>query len=344
MADIEINALPAVVTTTANMAFPEEDPGDSNLSKKVTLAQMADQTTIKTATGKFKVSQPDLTALTAVLTSAANTLKVAVNGGSDSETVTMINTNDLGSAVNTLTSTINGVADTAPIINTNDLSSAINTMTSVINGVSDTAAIVNSNDLASSVNTMTSTVNGIADGAPIINSASFSFVAGVLTYTVNGEDATETINGTTLLTNDPVNGVFTDTVPVNDALGELNDKILPYSQATGQTTDAVTPLDILSVVLPINSTVTLSGTVVAATSDHASAIGGKFCAMGQRGAGDISLVPDPTLDVKRTSAFSSGATFTVVADIATQTLNLRVNGESSKTFNWLVTFEYLIQS
>lgn len=161
-----------------------------------------------TATGLPAVSGQALTGLTGTLTSSANTIKVKVNGGTDSATVPLINTNALSSATNTLTSTINGVASSGvTIVNTNVLNSAVNTLTSTINGVASSGVtLINTNTSTYLGNTLTNTLNGVATSTPV------------------------TIDGSSIKTQDPATGVGTDTVLLDTAINNLfaNASLTPY--------------------------------------------------------------------------------------------------------------------
>lgn len=78
-------------------------------------------------------------------------------------------TNTLASAVNTMTSTVNGVVASAPIVNSNTLTNpTANTLQSTVNGVaSGSAAIIASNTLTqNAAGQLVDTVNGIAS-APL---------------------------------------------------------------------------------------------------------------------------------------------------------------------------------
>jgi trimeric autotransporter adhesin len=95
-------------------------------------------------------------------------------------------TNLLSSSVNTLTSTVNGVAVSAPLINVNSLSEASGVLTSAVNGVVATlnlTTIINTNELPNTSGSGAVSVGGIkgraislvldpASPAPLIQSAS----------------------------------------------------------------------------------------------------------------------------------------------------------------------------
>lgn len=76
-----------------------------------------------------------------------------------------VTTNVLNLAGNTLTSTVEGIADTSLVIGELDISSATNTMTIEVNNITDNATIINSNVLSygSVDGILTSTLNGVSD-------------------------------------------------------------------------------------------------------------------------------------------------------------------------------------
>jgi hypothetical protein len=93
-------------------------------------------------------------------------IRVIDNGSLGSAT-----TNTLANPTNTITSTVNGVAATAPAVNTVSNSSSGNTMSTTVNGVAGTGVnIVNSNTLTLSGTTLTSSVNGLASSGLDISS------------------------------------------------------------------------------------------------------------------------------------------------------------------------------
>lgn len=130
-------------------------------------------------------------------TSAVNNLSTTVNGVTGTA-VPIINSNATSLTGTNLTTTVNGVASTAldlaPAITaatTNTLSLAGNTLTSTVNGVASTSNAVSGVSNASAINTATVTVNGVtSSGAPIINSNATSLTGSTLTTTVNGVAST----------------------------------------------------------------------------------------------------------------------------------------------------------
>lgn len=98
-------------------------------------------------------------------------------------------THTLSSAINTLTSVVNGVSVTAPVVNSISNTSSENTLTTSVNGITGTSVpLVNTVSNTSSTNTLTTTVNGIAGtGVTMINSNALSQNgSNQLISTVNG--------------------------------------------------------------------------------------------------------------------------------------------------------------
>lgn len=130
-------------------------------------------------------------------TSAVNNLSTTVNGVTGTA-VPIINSNATSLTGTNLTTTLNGVASTAldlaPAITaatTNTLGLSGNTLTSTVNGVASTSNAVSGVSNASAINTATVTVNGVtSSGAPIINSNATSLTGSTLTTTVNGVAST----------------------------------------------------------------------------------------------------------------------------------------------------------
>ena len=85
-----------------------------------------------------------------------------------------------------VTGTQNFIVAPASIATSNTLGSATNTMTSTVDGVAATSSIITGNTLTNPVNTITSTVNGVAATAPAVNTTALSLNTTNLTSTVNG--------------------------------------------------------------------------------------------------------------------------------------------------------------
>lgn len=107
------------------------------------------------------------------------------------------------------------------------------------------------------------------------------------------------------------------------------------TQAGLQTTDNTTHT-LASVVVNSNETITLSGTITAAQSDHSNAVGGNFNITARRSSGNITLIGNPIINVNS----SSTATFTADVDTATQSVRVLVSGVASTTYNWVSTLQY----
>ncbi|MEO6721054.1 MAG: hypothetical protein ABIN67_11815 [Ferruginibacter sp.] len=139
-----------------------------------------------------------------------NTLTSTVNGVAASALI--INTISNTSATNTLTTNINGVAATGvPIINTVANTSAVNSLTTRVNGIAATAVpIINTVANTSAQNSLTTTVNGVAStGVPIINTVANTSAVNSLTTTVNGVAATPVPMINTVANTSAVNTITT---------------------------------------------------------------------------------------------------------------------------------------
>ncbi len=101
-------------------------------------------------------------------TGASNGQVLAWNGSSwtASNAAPATTTNTLGSAANTITSTVNGVAATATAVNAVGNTSTANSLVTSVNGVSAAAVnIINTNSLALNSGSLTSSVNGVSSNA-----------------------------------------------------------------------------------------------------------------------------------------------------------------------------------
>lgn len=198
-----------------------------------------------------------------------------VDGGT---TTSMVVLNDLSSATNTMTSTVNGVSDTASIVNSNALSLGSNAVTSTVNGVASNALSLNTVSLTGDViGTVGATVlsnSGVTAGAygsssqiPVVTVDAKGRVTSVstapaptgttnLSYTVSptdgvvasdtGTDATiplvDTVNAGLMSPADKVklNGTPSSFAPVATS-GDYNDLINTPPSVTGVTNLAYTP-------------------------------------------------------------------------------------------------------
>ncbi|MXO04531.1 hypothetical protein [Flavobacterium sp. HBTb2-11-1] len=160
---------------------------------QVTSTDAGNILTVGTDGGSLLTPTAITNATTVSNTSAVNNLTTTVNGVTGTA-VPIINTNETSLNGGNLITTINGVAsaplDLTQIITaatTNSLSLAGNTLTSTVNGATATSDAVSGVSNASAINTSTVTVNGITSaGAPIINSNQASLAGTSLTTTVNG--------------------------------------------------------------------------------------------------------------------------------------------------------------
>ncbi|MEO6228991.1 MAG: tail fiber domain-containing protein [Ferruginibacter sp.] len=141
-------------------------------------------------------------ATTHTLSSSANTLTSTVNG--IAATAPTVNTVANSSSVNNLTTTVNGINGSAvTMVNAVANTSSANNLSTTVNGVSgSTVSMVNSISNTSSTNNLTTTVNGVAGTAvPIINSNALALSGSNITSTINGIassalDLTPAINST----------------------------------------------------------------------------------------------------------------------------------------------------
>lgn len=107
-------------------------------------------------------------------------------------------------------------------------------------------------------------------------------------------------------------------------------------QAGLQTTDNTTQT-LASVVVNQTESITFSGTITAAQSDHTNMIGGNFLICARRASGgNITLIGSPIINIES----SSSATFTCDVDTSTQTIRIRITGVASTTYNWVCTYSY----
>jgi len=211
--------------------------------------------------------------ITNMLSSLVNTMTSTVNGVA--ATASIINTNVLSSAANALTSTVNGVASAAVnIINSISLSSSANALTATVNGVASTAVnIINSNVLSSAANAMTSTVNGVASAAAnIVNSISLTSSANTLLATVNGvASATVAIINTNVLSSatnaltSTVNGVASTAVNIINSNVLSSSANLLTSTVNGVASTAVNIINSISLTSSANTLLATVNGIASAT-------------------------------------------------------------------------------
>jgi spore germination protein YaaH len=102
-------------------------------------------------------------------------------------------TNTIANPINTITSTVNGIAATTSAVNTNTIALSGTNLTSTVNGVASAAlnlsplvAASTTNTLASATNTLTNTTNGVVATANIVNTNTSSITGSSIVTTVNG--------------------------------------------------------------------------------------------------------------------------------------------------------------
>lgn len=110
-----------------------------------------------------------------------------------------------------------------------------------------------------------------------------------------------------------------------------------YTGQAGLQTTNNTTQTLASVVVNQTESITLSGTITAAQSDHSNMLGGNFLICARRASGgNVTLVGSPVINVESSSA----ATFTCDVDTPTQTVRIRITGVSATTYNWVCTYNY----
>ncbi|MDY0989469.1 hypothetical protein SOM12_18705, partial [Flavobacterium sp. CFBP9031] len=247
--------------------------------------------------------------------SAVNNLTTTVNGIT-STGAPIINSNETALTGATLTTTVNGVASTAldltPAITagtTNALSLAGNTLTSNVNGVSTTSDAVSGVSNASAINTATVTVNGITStGAPIINSNETALTGATLTTTVNG------VASTALDLTPAITAGTTNTLSLagNTLTSNVN--------GVSATSDAVSGVSNTSAVNDLTTTVNgVAGTAVPIINSNETSLTGAALTT------TVNGVASTALDL--TPAITAGTTNTL--SLAGNTLTSNVNGVST---------------
>jgi hypothetical protein len=235
-----------------------------------------------------------------IVTANANGVLRTVTAAS----LTPATSNLLSSSVNTITSTVNGMAATAPAINSLSNASSVNTATVTVNGVTSTGApIVNSNTATLAGTTLTNTVNGVAGSVnlqPAITAGTthtLSSAANTITSVVNGIVVTApAVNGNTLAIS---GNTLTSTV---NGVAATSNAVSGVSNASAVNTTTVTVNGITSTGAPIvnSNTATLAGTTLTNTVNGV--------------AGSVNLQP----------AITAGTTHTLSS--AANTITSVVNG------------------
>lgn len=140
----------------------------------------------------------------------------------------------------------------------------------------------------------------------------------------------------------PYNGKQIDTDGIKDGAitpAKLSSEII--AEATVQTTNG-TPTQIVSIPVPESSAITISGKIVALRNDATEAVGGTFWGTFHRPtSNDIQVVGVPFISIVENS--SGVPSMELIADIGTQSISVRVIGESAKTFDWHISYNILAQ-
>lgn len=147
----------------------------------------------------------------------------------------VVTTNTISSTANTITSTVNGVAASAPAVNSVSNTSSTNSLSTTVNGVTSTPVnIINSNTLLQNgSNQLISTINGISASALTAN------ITGDVTGDL-GVSIVSKINGS----------------PLGNTTGAANGQVLSWNGNTWAPSNAA----------PANTTHTLSSTANTITS------------------------------------------------------------------------------
>jgi hypothetical protein len=113
-----------------------------------------------------------------------------------------------------------------------------------------------------------------------------------------------------------------------------------YNKQAGiQTTDATT-VSIATIPLAVGEMITLSVMINGFMSDYSTAIGGEVKGTFRRGTtGNVILVGSLNSIINTDSTGS--VSFTMDADVSTQTVRIIVTGEATKTYNWVASYSYM---
>lgn len=129
------------------------------------------------------------------------------------------------------------------------------------------------------------------------------------------------------------------------ALVEADDGVdaaLNLKQAQVQTTDA-TQTTIASISVAEDQLVLIHALVQALRSDASEAYAAiKMAAVRRAAAGNVTLVGS-VVDIAEQEDSGGAPDATLDVDTGTQTARIRVTGEAAKTFNWKVTYWYVLQ-
>jgi len=138
----------------------------------------------------------------------------------------------------------------------------------------------------------------------------------------------------------PNKGVQIGTSGIQDGAitpAKLSSEII--SEATAQTTDA-TPVEIVAIAIAESQSITVSGRAIALLSTATEAAGGNFLGTFHRPTGgSVQIVGASVINWNDNS--SGSPTITLIADVGSETISIRANGEAAKTINWHITYNSL---
>ena len=128
------------------------------------------------------------------------------------------------------------------------------------------------------------------------------------------------------------------TIIINGS-NQLSDPSGPTNVDTLQTTDGASHI-IVSIPVAENSSVSLSGFLIAAQSDYSNAVEGDIQVGAYRAAlGNVTMIGVPLINVQSTSV----ATFASVVNIGTQSLDITVTGVNPDTYDWKIEYRFITQ-
>jgi hypothetical protein len=118
-------------------------------------------------------------------------------------------------------------------------------------------------------------------------------------------------------------------ITYNNGTNTINLEADEAADISVQTTDA-TPTTLYSLAVSTNQAVTLYCDIIGATADYSAAIGGNVEATARRGAGSLTMVGSPVVNLNEDSAGSPD--FTIV--VSGNNLIIQVTGVAATTYNW----------
>jgi hypothetical protein len=143
-----------------------------------------------------------------------------------------------------------------------------------------------------------------------------------------------TINGTSFGDSIPSTGRVT-ALSITQPVGFSGSSSV--RQVAGVQTTNATPTVLVSILLNESESITLSGTIIGAQSNHSNAVGGTFSITARRASGgNVTLIGSVVTNVESSSA----ATFTCAVDTGTQTVRVLVTGVAATTYNWAANYTY----